>query len=64
MSELRSALNDYLTTRRQLGFKLRDEGCLLPKFILFIEQHGAFFITRDLALRWAMQPKDALPAWR
>lgn len=63
MSKLRPALNDYLMIRRQLGFKLRDEGSLLPKFILFIEQHGASFITRDLALRWAMQPKDALPAW-
>jgi len=63
MNELRSALNDYLTIRRQLGFKLRDEGGLLPKFIIFLEQQGSAFITRDLALRWAMQPKDALPAW-
>lgn len=63
MSELRTALKDYLTIRRQLGFKLRDEGSLLPKFILFIEQHGASFITRDLALLWAMQPKNVLPAW-
>jgi integrase/recombinase XerD len=63
MRKLRSALNDYLTIRRQLGFKLRDEGSILPKFILFIEQHGASFITRDLAQRWAMQPKDVLPSW-
>lgn len=63
MSKLLSALNDYLTIRHQLGFKLRDEGSLLPKFILFIEQHGASFITRNLALSWAMQSKDALPSW-
>jgi integrase len=63
MSELRRALNDYLTIRRQLGFKLRDEGSLLPQFIWFTEQQGVFFITTDLALRWAIQPKDVLPAW-
>jgi integrase/recombinase XerD len=63
MSQLHTALKDYLSLRRQLGFKLRDEGSLLPKFVLFVEQQGTSFITRDLALRWAMQPKDALPAW-
>lgn len=62
MSELHTALQEYLTIRRQLGFKLRDEGSILPKFVLFLQQEGAFFITRDLALRWAMQPKDVLPA--
>ncbi len=63
MSELHTALQEYLTIRRQLGFKLRDEGSILPKFVLFLQQEGASFITRDLALRWAMQPKDVLPAW-
>ena len=63
MSELQTALKDYLTIRRQLGFKLRDEESLLPKFILFIAQQGASFITRDLALSWAMQPKNVLPTW-
>lgn len=63
MIELHTALKEYLTLRRQLGFKLRDEGRLLPKFVLFVEQEGASFITMDLALRWAMQPKDVLPAW-
>ena len=63
MSELRTSLKDYLTVRRQLGFKLHDEGNFLPKFIFFVEQEGSSFITRDLALRWAMQPKDSLPAW-
>ena len=62
MSELQTALQEYLSIRRQLGFKLRDEETILPKFLLFVEQEGASFITRDLALRWAMQPKDVLPA--
>lgn len=63
MSELGTTLKNYLTIRRQLGFKLHDEGSFLPKFVFFVEQEGSSFITRDLALRWAMQPKDTLPAW-
>jgi integrase len=63
MSELQTALQEYLSIRRQLGFKLRDEGTIFPTFVLFVEQEGASFITRDLALRWAMQPEDVLPAW-
>lgn len=63
MSELQTALQEYLSMRQQLGFKLRDEGTILPKFVIFVEQEGSSFITRDLALRWAMQPKDVLPAW-
>jgi len=62
MSELQTALQEYLNIRRQLGFKLRDEGTILPKFVFFVEQEGSSFITRNLALRWAMQPKDVLPA--
>jgi len=63
MSKLQTALKKYLTVRRQLGFKLREEGNLLPKFVHFVEQEGASFVTRDLALRWAMQPTNVLPAW-
>ena len=63
MSELQTALRDYLAVRRQLGFRLRDEEGLLAKFILFVEQREASFVTRDLALSWAMQPRNALPAW-
>jgi integrase len=63
MSELQTSLQEYLTIRRQLGFKLRDEGNMLPKFVLFLQKEGASFITRDLALRWAMQPEDVLPPW-
>ena len=63
MSELYTALQEYLTIRRQLGFKLRREGTILPNFVFFLEQEEASFITRDLALRWAMQPADVHPSW-
>ena len=63
MNKLDHALEEYLTIRRQLGFKLLDEGKLLPKFIRFLEQKGYSFITRELALNWAMQPQNASPTW-
>lgn len=62
MSELMAAVQQYLTTRRSLGFKLRDEGTVLPQFVRFMEQEGASFITAELALKWAMQPQSATPA--
>jgi len=63
MNELDQALKEYLNIRRQLGFKLHDEGNLLPNFIRFIEQEGSSFITRVLALSWATQPQNASPVW-
>jgi site-specific recombinase XerD len=63
MSDLNTALQEYLTIRRHLGFKLRKEGSLLLKFVRFLQEEGASSITRDLALRWAMQPADAHPSW-
>lgn len=61
MSELQEALDEYLAVRRALGFKLSDEGRILPKFVRFIDCEGASFITTQLALRWATQPKNAQP---
>ena len=55
MNELRKALNEYLSIRRKLGFKLLRAGKLLHDFVSFTEKEGASFITADLALRWATQ---------
>ena len=63
MSRLRTALEEYLALRRKLGFKLCRAGDLLHNFVSFAEQEGASFITRELALRWAIQPKDCQPVW-
>lgn len=63
MNELDQALNEYLSVRRQLGFKLREEGNILPNFIRFLEHEGVTFITMELALNWATQPKNASPVW-
>jgi integrase/recombinase XerD len=62
MISLRKAVEDYLTMRRSLGFKLRDMGHNLRHFVSFMEQQRASIITTELALRWAQQPQDVQPA--
>jgi integrase/recombinase XerD len=62
MTCLRRAVENYLTMRRSLGFKLRDMGYNLHHFVSFMEQQGASIITVDLALRWAQQPQGVQPA--
>lgn len=64
MSALQSAVSEYLTMRRALGFKLYDVGLCLQQFVRFAETEGAEFITTDLALRWAMQSAQASAAHR
>ncbi len=59
MSALAEAVNEYLQLRRALGYKLEREGRELPRFVEFLEQHGATVITTELALAWAIQPADA-----
>jgi integrase/recombinase XerD len=62
MSALQDALDEYLTTRRALGHKLRLAGGLLQRFVAFAESSGATCITTEIALTWAMQPAKAQPA--
>jgi integrase/recombinase XerD len=56
MKTLSRHLKDYLTLRRQLGFKLHVEGSSLQSFVRFAREQGARFINTKLALRWAMLP--------
>lgn len=62
MSPLRQAVDEYLALRHALGFSLRLPGAMLHHFAAFLERHGAPYITRDLALRWAQQPATAQPS--
>jgi integrase/recombinase XerD len=65
MSVLREALDDYLTIRRQLGFKLEGDGRLLAQFVGFVERAGGSRVTTELALAWARQPAGVKPhRWR
>ena len=56
MKPLRQAIDDYITLRRSLGFKLRDMADGLRKFAAFLEQKAAPYVTTELAMEWAMQP--------
>ncbi len=62
MNTLREAVQEYLTMRRSLGFKLRETGKRLMDFVTFMEQHRASYITHQLALTWAQQPTTVQPA--
>ena len=62
MSALRSALPGYLALRRSLGFKLKDAGLQLPRFVGFMEQRHAEHITARLALEWSKQSTTVQPA--
>lgn len=63
MTKLKKALEEYLSVRRALGFKLKNAGTLLHGFVEFAEKKQATFITIKLALAWATQPKEAQPIW-
>src|SRR5260370_15452997 len=58
MTPLRKALRDYLALRRSVGFKLETAGQLLPKFVDYLHHRRASRITCELALAWAMLPRD------
>jgi integrase/recombinase XerD len=53
---LRDRLEEYLSLRRTLGFKLSFSAYELPDFVNFAETAGATHITTELALAWASQP--------
>ena len=62
MNTLRQAVHEYLSMRRNLGFKLRAAGKGLLDFVTFMEQQHAPYITQSLALAWAQQPVNVQPA--
>jgi integrase/recombinase XerD len=62
MNTLRQAVQEYLSLRRSLGFKLREAGKELLDFVRFMEQQRAPYITQALALAWAQQPINVQPA--
>jgi integrase len=61
---LRSALEDYLSLRRALGFKLKNAGRLLGQFVDYLEDRGIDTFTTDDALTWVSLPEGASMHWR
>jgi integrase len=63
MNSLSGAVDDYLSVRRKLGYKLVDQGTLLPDFVAYLEAAGASTVTTELAVAWATQPANTTLAW-
>jgi integrase len=61
MKPLKSAVHDYVSLRRSLGFKLRWVPTLLVDFAAFLKRQGADHVTVPLALQWAQQNQQAKP---
>jgi integrase/recombinase XerD len=64
MNTLREALQEYVTLRRSLGFKFRDDARVLARFVTFMEERRAIHITIRLALEWVQQMQSVQPAER
>lgn len=62
MSALRKAMQQYLSLRRSLGFKLIKVESTLRSFVAFAERDAASHITTDLALRWVKLSTAKEPA--
>lgn len=52
---------DYLRLRRALGFKLVNEGVILPQFAAFLQRSGQSTVTAQAAVAWAQQPQGVSP---
>lgn len=62
MNNLSRLLEEYIATRRVLGTKYHEPAKMLHHFIAFAEQQGSHWITTDLALQWATEPRHVQPA--
>jgi integrase/recombinase XerD len=63
MSPLDQAVDDYISVRRALGYKLAENARLLPDFVTYLEAAGASTVTSELAVAWATKPTGSTPVW-
>jgi hypothetical protein len=56
MTDLRSALEKYLSMRKGLGYKYEHQTQRLGDFVVFMEKRNAKTITTKLAMEWATLP--------
>ena len=62
MTDLQQLLDEYLATHRALGVGLKRSGSLLQRFVAFAAQSEVAFVTTELALQWATEPRGVQPA--
>ena len=60
MTTLAQHLDEYLQLRRTLGHKLANAHRLLPRFVTYLDEREAEFVTIETALAWSLEP--AVPA--
>jgi integrase len=60
---LREALDDYLSLRRALGFKLATAGRVLGQYIDYLDGQHATTVTVHDALAWATLPAGGSTTW-
>jgi len=63
MTDLHAVVNDYLSLRRALGYKLQGRDRLLHGFIDFLEDAGEATVTTESALAWAILPPGGEKVW-
>src|SRR5258708_1595095 len=63
MTDLRSALDKYLSMRKGLGYKYEHQTRRLADFVVFMENTKARIITTKLAMEWATLPPDRHASW-
>lgn len=62
MKSLEQHLIEYLALRRSLGYKMEDTHRELLRFVGFVRQSKASFVTTRLAIEWASQSTRCQPA--
>lgn len=63
MTDLRYALEKYLSMRKGLGHKYEHQTRRLAGFVAFMEKRKARIITTKLAMEWATLPPDRHASW-
>ena len=63
MTDLRSALEKYLSMRKGLGYKYEHQTRRLGDFVAFMEKRKAKAITTKLAMEWATLPPGRHASW-
>lgn len=63
MTDLRSALERYVSMRQGLGYKYQHQARRLADFVSFMETRKVTTITTKLALAWATLPPGRHASW-
>ena len=63
MTDLRCALEKYLSMRKGLGYKYEHQTRRLGDLVALMEKRKAKTITTKLAMEWATLPPDRHASW-